>query len=142
MPTYSLLGATGATGSAILRCLIAEASPKLKLNIFVRSKEKLLKSFPDLQQTSSISIDVTEGTGTDTAALRTCLRDSEVVFMCIATNESIPNTSVSYDTASAIVDSLKMLREEKDDAFKKPTLLQLRTAGLNPDMDGHRTASE
>lgn len=35
-----------------------------------------------------------------------------------------------------------MIREEQADAFKKPTILQLRTAGLNPNMGGHRTASE
>ncbi len=134
MPVYALLGATGATGTAILRCLLSESPADLRLNIFVRSKGKLLKAFPQLQSTSAFPLNIIEGPITDQAALQQCLEDSDVIFMCIATNISAPGTSVSYDTASAIIDSLSALRQNQYTTYKAPTILQLRSASLNTNL--------
>ena len=50
MPTYTLLGATGSTGSAILRCLLSQPPRDLTLKVLVRTKSKLLTLFPGLEQ--------------------------------------------------------------------------------------------
>lgn len=139
---YALLGATGATGSAILRCLLAEPPARLKLNVMVRSRSKLLQSFPDLQRNARFPVNIIQGSGTDRDALRLCLKDSDVIFMCIATNVSVPGMSVSYDTANAVIETLKSLRKEEhgDDVpanWKAPTILQLRTAALSPELGGY-----
>jgi hypothetical protein len=132
MPTYALLGATGSAGSAVLRCLLSEPPKHLKLNILVRSKSKLLKAFPKLEETSSLRIRIVEGTSTDTAALEPCLENAAVLFMCVGQNESKRGSTLSYDTAAAIIDTLKNLRKLQGSEYRTPTTLQLRTASLNP----------
>ncbi len=133
MPTYALLGATGSTGSAILRYLLFESPEGVKLNVLVRSKTKLLKAFPKLDQTAAVQTRIIESTSTDPAALKTCLEDADVVFMCVGSNESNPGTTLSYDTAAAIIATLYHLRKEvRGNSYKTPTIVQLRTASLNP----------
>lgn len=131
MPTYSLLGATGATGSAILRSLLSEAPPDLRLNLFVRSKKKLLEAFPQLESSLKFSMSIIEGPISDQVALQECLKGTNVIFMCIATNHSVPGVSVALDIAGAVVDALESLRNEDGLAFKPPTILQLRSTSLN-----------
>lgn len=134
MPTYALLGATGATGSAVLRCLLTEPPADLRLNILVRSKVKLHKAFPHLQYAKSINITTIEGNATDEAAMANCLHSADAVFMCVAQNESAPGVSLTYDTVSTIVIALERLRKAHGSAYKRPSILQLRSASLNPDL--------
>ncbi|TKA81514.1 hypothetical protein B0A55_02994 [Friedmanniomyces simplex] len=132
MPTYALLGATGATGSAVLRCLLEEPPADLTLNIFVRNKTKLLKAFPELESTKQPQISIVEGTPSDQDALQRALTDAAVIFQCIATNESKPGVSVAYDTATSLIDTLKALHSSQKDAYHPPMILQVRAAPLNP----------
>ncbi|MCJ1435053.1 hypothetical protein MMC27_004423 [Xylographa pallens] len=132
MATYALLGATGGTGSAILRYLLEAPPPRLQLQIFVRSKSKLLKAFPNLESKPPFRVAITEGTPDDPAALQTCLRGASVVFMCIATNQCTPGLSICYDTTSAIIGALKALRQEQAASYAAPTILQLRSVNSNP----------
>ena len=132
MPTYALLGATGSTGSAILRCLLAQPPKSLVLNIFVRSEFKLRKLFPDLESTTASKTNIVEGIPSNSTTMRECLKDVDVVMACIGSNESKRGMSVSYDTATAIIDALKSNRETRGYSYKPPTIIQLRSASLNP----------
>jgi oxidoreductase AflX len=132
MRTYALLGATGGTGSAILRCLLSQPPESLTLNIFVRSESKLRKSFPDLESTTAFKAKIIEGIPSDSTAMRECLKDADVVMACIASNESKRGMSLIFDTATAIIDALKWNRETRGSAYKTPTVIQLRSASLNP----------
>ena len=133
MPTYALLGATGSTGYAILRSLIAHPPAQLTLNIFVRSRSKLLTAFPALESSSTgFKVQIFEAQAGDPAATRACLADVDVVMACIGTNYSTAGMTISYDTAASIVDALKLHRKAKGAAHKAPTVLQLRTISLNP----------
>ncbi len=105
MPTYALLGATGSTGSAILRCLLSQPPKHLTLNIFVRSRSKLRKAFPDLESTTAFKANIIEGIPSDTTATQECLKDVNVVMACIGSNYSTPGISLIYDTATAIIDA-------------------------------------
>lgn len=134
MPTYALLGATGATGSAVLRCLLSEPPANLQLNILVRSKAKLQKAFPQLQEIESISATITEGNATNEVAMAKCLHGADAVFMCVAQNESALGVSLTYDTVSTIIAALKRRRKTQGSAYKRPSILQLRSASLNPDL--------
>lgn len=111
----------------------------MKLNIYIRSKAKLLKSFLQLQNASTFPLNIIEGSMTDQAALQKRLKDSDVIFVCIATNNSAPGTSVSYDTASAIIDALSALRQSQNTTYKTPTILQLRSARLNTNLSRARS---
>ncbi|KAK5173370.1 uncharacterized protein LTR77_002051 [Saxophila tyrrhenica] len=134
MPTYALLGATGSTGAAILRCLLRQPPKDLKLNIFVRSKPKLLKQFPDLERSTPFDVQIIEATPDDSVALQNCLNNADVVMACIATNESTPGISLAYDTATAITSALETHRKDQGSSYKTPTVIQLRSASLNPVM--------
>ncbi|KAI7200206.1 hypothetical protein KC343_g4952 [Hortaea werneckii] len=131
MPTYALLGATGATGSAVLRCLLETPPKDLSLNILVRNKAKLLTQFHDLESTKAFKLNIFEGTPDDGTPLKQCLKGAEVVHMCIATNESKPGLSLAQDTTKAIISALEQLRKEAGAAYTKPTILMLRSAGIN-----------
>lgn len=132
MPVYALFGATGSTGSAILRSLISHPPANLELNIFVRSKSKLLTAFPDLENTTLFQTTIVVGTPTDTTATRACLQNADVVFACIGSNYSTPGISLITDTASAILSALEFHRNAQGPAYKTPTVIQLRSASLNP----------
>lgn len=138
MPTYALLGATGSTGSAILRSLLSQPPEHLTLHVFVRSRSKLLKAFPDLESTTSFKVNIIEGTPSDPLAVQQCLQDVDVVMACIGTNHSTPGTSLMHDTAAAIVDALTIHRKSRGAAYKPPTVLQLRSASLNPALKAHQ----
>lgn len=135
MPTYALLGATGSTGSAILRCLLSSPPQDLTLNIFVRNKAKLLAAFPSLESTPAFKVSIFEGTPTDdSTSLRACLADVEVIFAVIASNVSTPGMSICYDTAAAIIAALKYHRQQQQQGpttSAVPTVIQLRSASIN-----------
>lgn len=137
MPTHALLGATGATGSAVLRCYLDSPPKELTLNIFIRSKSKLLKAFPDLECTSSIHINIIEAPLTDTKALQSCLRGSDIIHMCIATNDAKPGNSVSQDGAKAITEALLELKAQLQTSYVKPTVIIIRAAPLNTELESH-----
>ncbi|KAI7351730.1 hypothetical protein KC320_g4803 [Hortaea werneckii] len=131
MPTCALLGATGATGSAVLRCLLETPPKDLSLNVLVRNKAKLLSQFPGLESSKAFKLNIFEGTPDDGTSLKQCLKGAEVVHMCIATNESKPGLSLAQDTTKAIISALEQLCNEAGAAYTKPTILMLRSAGIN-----------
>ena len=132
MPTYALLGATGSTGSAILRCLLSQPPENLTLHAFVRSKSKLLAAFPDLENTAAFKVNIIEGTPNDGEAIEVCLKDVDVVMACIASNYSSPGMSLIYDTTTAVTDALKVHQKMGGPTYKPPTIIQLRSTSLNP----------
>jgi hypothetical protein len=132
MPTHALLGATGATGSAILRALLANPPPNFHLNILVRSKSKLFKAFPDLENTTSIKLAITEAQVSDTKAMTAVLRSAEVIHMVVATNESSPGCHIAQDAAAAVITALRTLSAEQGEKYIMPTVLVIRTASLSP----------
>ncbi|KAK4629051.1 Averufin oxidase A [Fulvia fulva] len=135
MPTYALLGATGGTGSAILRCLLSEPPVDLTLRILVRSRDKLLASFPGLEQSTVVQIKIVQGTSTDIVALGQCLEGASVIFNVVATNESKVGLSLCHDTAGTVIDTLESLQTTNKQHYSKPTVIQLRSASLNLELN-------
>ncbi|CAK4034446.1 Hypothetical predicted protein [Lecanosticta acicola] len=139
MPKFVLLGATGATGSAVLRSILNDPPQDLKLDILVRSEARLRKRFSELP-TESSGIRVLEGQATDASTLRRCCYGASTIFACVGANESKPGMSLVYDTANAIVTALRSMQSEQGDAYRPPIVVQLRTASLNDDMARHTPA--
>ena len=137
MPTYALLGATGATGSSILRYLLAESGRDLRLKILVRSTSKLMKAFPNLNETSPFEISIIEGTSTDSSALERCLEGADAILSCVGSNNSTPGQSLTYDTAAATIDTLKTLRKVHRSEYRTPTVLMLRAEPINDSFATH-----
>ncbi|KAL6237513.1 hypothetical protein BDW75DRAFT_249000 [Aspergillus navahoensis] len=135
MPTYALLGATGATGSSILRHLLHPGSPSdLTVNVLVRSKSKLLTAFPGLDKlrpapTPTPTIRIFEGNSTNPDVLVAVLQGATHVFMCVAQNGSPMGTTLVQDTAAALIEAR---RRQRAQPRGKLTVIQLRSASLNP----------
>ncbi len=144
MTTYALLGATGATGSSVLRCLLDDPAPELRhINILVRSKTKLLQTFPRLTDppaTSKLQIHIFEGDATSPAALMPCLTNASTILVCIGQNNSSGPTTLQTSTVTALVTSLSHLRsaaQQNESPYQPPTILHLRSASLNPWLASH-----
>lgn len=131
MPVYTLLGASGSTGSAILRCLLEEPPKDLQLQIMARSKAKLLKIFPDLENKCKFPLKIVEGTPDHHDAMRLSLGSADVIFQCIAAKVAKPGASLCYDTTRHIIEALTDLRDEQPASYKIPTVLVLRAAILS-----------
>jgi len=130
---YSLLGATGSSGSATLRAILANPPQNLKeVKVFVRSNAKLRKSFPSLENNGRPAINVIEGDLSNHDALKRTFDNTDVIINCIGTNSSPPGERTSRDAADAVISALKALCTEKGKAYKAPVVLLLRSASLNP----------
>jgi uncharacterized protein YbjT (DUF2867 family) len=109
MPIHVILGATGGTGSSILRTLLSSSVPNLQIKILVRSKAKLLRSFPDLETSTSANINLTifEGAISNQNVLKACVQGAEVVYVCVATNHiNNKKVDVAYTAAANLVAAL------------------------------------
>ncbi|KAL8999048.1 MAG: hypothetical protein Q9169_002046 [Polycauliona sp. 2 TL-2023] len=126
MPVYAVLGATGATGSNVLKLLVQ--NPKNKINVYVRSKPKLLQQSPDI--VSNPNVQIFTGNVSDTAIIRSCLQGTDAVFSTVASNDNMPDTHVAQDTAQSIVVAMMDIRLTDPNA-KLPTIIWLSSASLN-----------
>ncbi|QIW97637.1 hypothetical protein AMS68_003155 [Peltaster fructicola] len=131
MPVHALLGATGSTGGAVLQYLLDEPLKDLELRVCVRSKPKLLKSFPDLEKTTSSKCHIYEANLDDTSSLQRCLKGAEIIYDCIASNDSAKGIHTAQDAANAVLDALRVLKKEQGAAFIKPVVLINRSVTLN-----------
>jgi putative NADH-flavin reductase len=126
MSAYAILGATGSTGSSILRLL--SASPENKIHVLVRSKAKLQKIAPISIDNPNIAI--FEGSISDHDVLQQCLAGTKAAFLCVAAVENIPGCSIAQDTAHAVVDALSTLRKDSPN-FKSPRLIVLSSSSVD-----------
>jgi putative NADH-flavin reductase len=129
MSAYAILGATGQVGGSILRLL--GDSPKDKINVLVRSRSKLEKSYPPLSSTTTTNknIQVFEGNISDIPTLAQCLQGTKDAFLTVAVTENKPGCSISLDTAHAVVEALQSLKA-RNPTFKAPRLIILSSASL------------
>lgn len=133
MVTYAILGATGATGGNILRQLLEASESKSKepvtLHVYARSREKLLRQFPSLSSRNDVQI--FEGSINDNAVMSPCLAQTDVVFSCVATNESVPGMTIAQDMSKEIISTLKQSKADHPDR-RAPHVVVLSAAPVNP----------
>ncbi|KAH7093684.1 hypothetical protein FB567DRAFT_515862 [Paraphoma chrysanthemicola] len=127
MSAYAILGATGSTGSSILKLLI-QNSPTAKINLLVRSKAKLENVVPG--STSDPNISIFESSISDISTLAACLKNTKAVFLTVAVVDNVPNTTIAQDTARAVVEALTRLKE-KEEKFQPPRLIILSSASTD-----------
>jgi putative NADH-flavin reductase len=136
MPKYAILGATGSTGSEILRQLLDSPVNMTTLHLYVRSRSKLERLFPSLATRPNVQI--YEGSVDDTALMSGCLAHTDVVFSCVAENENVPGVRVAQDTCRAIIMALKAARQTDNknniNSSSKPVphVVVLSAAPLHP----------
>lgn len=131
MPTHAILGATGATGSAILRYLLEGSIPDLTINIFVRSQKKLLSAFPGLESHPSARINIFTGTITDTTTLAACLKTATVIYVCVSTNVPTKDLDIAHSAAESVKTALYTNAHTQGSAYAVPVLTINRSMALN-----------
>ncbi|KAI4183871.1 MAG: hypothetical protein L6R41_005144, partial [Letrouitia leprolyta] len=127
MPSYAVLGATGATGSQILKLLLKD--PQNTINVYVRSQPKLFTQIPEIN--SNKQVNIFAGNLGDTGLIASCLKETDAVFSTVASNDNIPDTHIAQDTAQSIVVALMDLRMTQPQT-KVPTIIWLSSASVNP----------
>lgn len=136
MPTYTILGATGKTGGALLDLLLK--TPSNHVNAYVRSKSKLLQQKPGLEDNKQVTI--FDGSMSDIPLIASALGPAvDAAFCVLAINENIPGTRVSQDMANSVLAALCQLRA-KDTSFKPPKLIFLSSASVNTVMSAKESA--
>jgi len=134
MPIHAILGATGGTGSAILRCLLSSQIPDLRINILVRSKSKLLQDFPQLELTSSATITIFEAPISNEDTLKACIKGASTIYVCVATNHASRKVDIALTAAARLVAALGQLRKDQGSEYKTPVVLFNRSLALNSDI--------
>lgn len=139
MPTYAIIGATGATGSALLTLLLNK-TPKTTIHAYARSKKKLLSQQPSLVSNSSVRI--FDGSLTDVPLIASCVLGVDAIFAVIGVNENVPGIHLAQDTAHTLVAALCYnshtrrgeSKTNESDATSSPQVIFLSSSTLNPDM--------
>lgn len=126
--TIAFLGATGRTGSATLRLLLAKTPPKANLHIYVRSQAKLLALFPDIA--SKPYVKIWENDITDTDMMRECLSGADTIICTLGENENKAGVHVLRDAAQSITVALEGLRH-CGHKYRKPRLILLSSSTYN-----------
>lgn len=129
MPTYAILGATGSTGSSLLRYLY-ERPNKVKIHVYARSASKVESLHPYIKGADNVKAFIGDLSSAD--LLKDCLRNVDVIFGAVAQNSNEPGCSIAQRTAHTVVSALEALRKEEGPNFKCPVLVFLSSASLNP----------
>lgn len=132
MPTYAILGATGATGQSLLSHLLSpssSSSSKTHIKAYVRSRSRLEKLSPALCTHENLQI--FEGALSDIPLLANCIANTSAVFAVLGSNVSSPGVRIAQDSAQSVVAALCHLRA-RDPGVKLPRVLFLSSASLNP----------
>jgi uncharacterized protein YbjT (DUF2867 family) len=142
MPIHTILGATGNTGSAVLRSLLSSSEiPDLTINILVRSKDKLLQAFPQLAEapTTGPGVNIFEGAISNEATLAACLRGASTIYVCVSTNHSGHKVDIALSTAVHLITALTQLRKAQGPQgtgpeYKAPVILFNRSLSLSTEV--------
>ena len=132
MPSYAILGGTGKTGRCLLSILLE--SPQNTINVYVRSRSRLLALFPELPDNKKVTI--FSGAIDDIALVSSCVSGVDAVFAVIATNENIPGNRIAQDQAQSLVAAFCHLRTQ-DPRTKLARILVLSAATINPTLIAH-----
>ena len=81
MASYAVLGATGSTGSSLIRILLQ--SQDAQVRAYCRSKQKLNKLLPEIVEDKNLQ--VFEGSLENVELMTECIRGTRAVFLAVGT---------------------------------------------------------
>ncbi|TGO31384.1 hypothetical protein BHYA_1438g00010 [Botrytis hyacinthi] len=126
MTRFAILGATGATGQQLVKQLLK--SPEHELNLYIRSKSKLLKIFPNIETDGRVQL--FEGSMNDLELLGSCIYSTQAVFSVLAINDNVPGMTIAYDAAASILGALRLLKN-KGQATHQQRIVVLSSESVN-----------
>lgn len=138
MPTIAVLGATGQTGSEIVRQLLPTQHT---IHIYARNPKTLYAKLPELYEASHTDesakstspsararVKVFIGDLDDTANMRDCLASADIILSTIASNQNEPGCSIATRAAHSIVSAIRAGPKRST----PPRLVLLSSMSLNP----------
>jgi hypothetical protein len=130
MPTYTILGATGNCGQALLELLLK--TPNAQIKVYCRNKDKLYRLVPEV--INSNKVEIFTGSISDVDLLAKAMHGSQAVFLTATTNDNIPGCHISQDLARTVIAGLEKLRSDakEGEKVKMPRLAILSSATLDP----------
>lgn len=133
MPRHvALLGATGHTGQAVLKDLLNQ---DIDINIYVRSKSKLIEQFPTLD--SSPKAHIYSGDISDTTLMQKLLTNVDTIIFTLGWNENRRGPTIIQDGARAIIKALRELQKNTNEPKKQPPrLILLSSVTWNENLHG------
>ncbi|KAK1751362.1 NAD-dependent epimerase/ dehydratase [Echria macrotheca] len=127
MPAYAVLGATGNTGTALIRLLLQ--SPDNQIHAFCRDKAKLARLLPEAVPHPNVQ--VYEGSITDVPLIGSAIRGTRAVFLVTSTNDNVPGFRVGQDVALSVLQALREDAKLGGPSAALPKLILLSSATLD-----------
>lgn len=121
---YAVLGATGNCGTALIQNLLQSSTSKV--HAYCRDRRKLLYLLPHLADNKQV--DIFDGSIHDLPLITECVRNCHAVFLVISTNDNVPQCRMALDTATAVIQALRILHGE---GASMPKLVLLSSATLD-----------
>jgi len=134
----TIFGATGQTGRIVVRHLLAAAeSESLVLQIYVRSKAKLVDLLPQIA--SNTHVKVFEGSITDIDLVQSCCHGATDIICTLGENVNMPGVRIMQDAANGILTSLEASKASCRE-WQKPRMVLLSSSTWNPRFAAARPA--
>lgn len=125
MPTYAILGATGQTGSELVKLLLPFEDNTLHL--YARSRDRLVSQQPLLNDAKNARLFI--GDLGDAQNLDACLEGVDAVFSAVAQNSNEPGCDIAQRTAQALVASFERSEGKSE---RCPRLVFLSSGAVDP----------
>ena len=126
MSSYTILGATGNCGTALLTLLLETSDAPIK--VYCRNQEKLVRLVPAVRNNKRVKIFT--GSIIDVDLFAKALEGSRTAFLTASTNDNIPGCHISQDLAHTAITALERKRSEPDCSL--PRLVLLSSATIDP----------
>lgn len=133
MATYAVLGATGNCGIALIDNLVRRKD--VKVNAYCRNKAKLIAKLPQVGNDKRVQ--VYEGSIYNIDLLVHCIRDTQVIFHVVTTNDNVPGCHVSLDTAKSIISALEKTKVNSKVGTKMPKIVLLSSSTIDDHLSRH-----
>lgn len=128
MTTYSILGATGNCGTAILQLLLQTTDSQIKA--YCRNKDKLHRLVPEV--VNNPRVEIFTGSILDADLIGKAISDCRAVFLTATTNDNVPGCHISQDLAHTVVKALETIKSKKKAQSPLPKLVLLSSATIDP----------
>lgn len=128
MATYSILGATGNCGTALLELLLQTTEARVKA--YCRNKEKLERLVPAV--VNNERVEIFTGSISDADLIGKAMYGSRAVFLTATTNDNVPGCHISQDLVHTVIEALQRVRSRDKAQTEIPKLVLLSSATIDP----------
>ena len=111
-------------------CRLPAESRRVSLDT-IASSTKLSQDGVEFLLMKTLSLHLIEGSIDQVDLLIDCIRGTRAAFLAVAQSDNVPNCTIARETATSIIEALRMLRKEHQDAHL-PKLVVLSSASLEP----------